>query len=171
MVVETIWKPVVGRFEGWPYKISSNGQVQRTKAATNTFAGKILLQRERKGYLTVSLCYCGKIIYASIHVLIMEAFVCLRPNEQEVNHIDGIKTNNSLENLEWVSRSDNHKHAYRMGLSKTTNNNGILTIEDIRNIRRLLEKGDKQKEIALIYGVNFRAISRIKLGTTYTDVV
>lgn len=68
------------------------------------------------GYLLGSVGERGKWLY--VHRLVAKAFL---PNPQglrEVNHINGIKTDNRVENLEWVSHRDNVRHSYKTGLSK-----------------------------------------------------
>lgn len=74
----------------------------------------------------------------------------------EANHIDGNKKNNSLENLEWVTSSENQIHAFRTGLNKPKrgekSNFSKLTNEDIKTIFELRKKGLTQKEIGEIVG-------------------
>jgi hypothetical protein len=75
-------------------------------------------QMNRYGYLTVKLSNNGKKMHKSVHRLVAEAYLDNTENKKEVNHIDGIKTNNNLENLEWATRSENAKHSWNNGLQK-----------------------------------------------------
>lgn len=68
------------------------------------------------GYVSVRLSKNGKIYTRFVHRLMAEAFIPNPLNKKYVNHIDGDKKNNSLKNLEWVTHSENIRHAYRLGL-------------------------------------------------------
>ncbi len=68
------------------------------------------------GYYMVHLRKDGLTVPCKIHRLVAEAFIGPAPEGLQVNHRDGVKTNNRAENLEWVTRSENMQHAYAMGL-------------------------------------------------------
>lgn len=115
------WVAIKG-FEGF-YEININGEVrslERNVLHNNRFRKIVSKQIEtridRAGYLTVRLSKDGKSYTKSIHRLIANAFIS-NPNALPiVNHIDGNKLNNSIDNLEWVIHSENIKHAYNNGL-------------------------------------------------------
>jgi len=67
------------------------------------------------GYEEIHMSKDGKNKHCRIHRLVAEAFIPNPDNLPEVNHIDGVKLNNCVENLEWTSRSANMLHAYSIG--------------------------------------------------------
>lgn len=101
------WKDIKG-FEGI-YQISNMGRVKSFKADPN---GRILSIKNSKGdYLNIVLCHGNKRRSVKVHRLVAEAFIPNPDNKPEVNHKDGNKQNNRVENLEWVTRIENQRHA------------------------------------------------------------
>ncbi len=72
-----------------------------------------------RGYLFVHLCSRGKTTNKYIHRLVAEAFIKNNLNKYCVNHKNGIKIDNRVDNLEWTTRSENQLHAFKMGLQKS----------------------------------------------------
>lgn len=93
---------------------------------------------------------CRKNYY--IHRLVAESFIPNINNSREVNHKNGIKTDNRVENLEWVSSKENKEHAKQNGLYNKTygefNKNSKLKKEQVIYIRQNYKQGDSE------YGVN-----------------
>ena len=100
-------------FEGL-YKIGNFGSVislKKNKKLSHCYAST--------GYPKVGLYKDGIVYQKHVHRLVAEAFIENPQNKPQVNHIDGDKRNCSVENLEWVTPSENGLHAYRTGLAKT----------------------------------------------------
>lgn len=102
------WKDIVG-YNG-RYKISNKGNV-KTTSYKNTGEERILSARINCGYNRVVLYKNGKGTNKFVHRLVAEHFIPNPNNYKEVNHIDGDKLNNNIENLEWTSAKQNTTHA------------------------------------------------------------
>ena len=108
-----IWKDIKG-YEN-KYQVSNLGNI-RSINYNNTNKPKILKPYIRNKYLSVRLSKNGKERHVKVNRIVAETFI-QRP-ELEVNHKDGNKLNNSVDNLEWCTRKENVQHAIRTGLKK-----------------------------------------------------
>ena len=98
-----IWKDIEG-YEGL-YQVSSWGRVKNSRTGRVLKAGK-----HKDGYLQVLLCKNGKRTTYRVHRLVAQAFIPNPQNKPQVNHIDEDKENNRVENLEWVTNTENINH-------------------------------------------------------------
>jgi hypothetical protein len=98
------------------YEVSNLGNVRRLGSIKNLKA-----INNGKDYLGVCLSINGKIKRFYIHRLVAIAFLNNKENKEEVNHINGVRTDNRLINLEWVTRSENHYHRYKVLKQRGTN--------------------------------------------------
>jgi hypothetical protein len=97
------------------YFINNSGFILSLKNRTIKFLKR---RMDRAGYFTIRLTEDGNIKTHFLHRLIAETFIPNTNNKPFVNHINGIKTDNRIENLEWVTHSENVQHGYAMGLCK-----------------------------------------------------
>lgn len=114
--MKEIWKDIEN-YEGL-YQVSNLGRVKSLpRRGTHTKEIHILKScKNHKGYLQVVLTKKCVSKTKSIHRLVAETFIKNKDNLPQVNHIDGNKLNNCVDNLEWVSNYDNLIHSFKIGL-------------------------------------------------------
>ena len=172
MTVE-IWKPVVG-YETH-YSVSDQGRVRREYAVRGTFVGRIRKPWVNKdGYLKTKLSVCGKTKAFFVHRLVTDTFLGSRPENLEVNHKNGIKTDNRAENLEYVTRLENMRHAITTGLRNCCgekNPHARLTLAKVGWIRRIYRHGElTRKQLGDCFGVAEQTIGDIVTGRKWGTV-
>lgn len=107
--VDEIWLPVVGYEEA--YEVSNLGNVRSLSGGHR--GGKVLKQSNNKrGYLFVGLYKNGKSTPSITHRIVAKAFIPNPENKPQVNHKDGVRSNNIVTNLEWNTQSENIKHSF-----------------------------------------------------------
>jgi len=170
-IIMEIWKDIEG-YEG-SYQVSNYGRVKslnrlviRKDGVLLTYRGRILRSRKSSsGYYNGLLCKKGNQTNYQISRLVAKAFISNSENKSEVNHKDGIKTNNFATNLEWCTRSENQHHAYLIGLRNyKRENHPELKLNEfqVRVIRKC--NNLTQKELGRIFNVSQVQISTIKLN-------
>ena len=124
MIQDEVWKDIEG-YEGL-YQVSNFGdikslpKVRRNRSGTYIQKEKLLkLSNTSTGYKKVELYKDKKRKSFKVHRLVAQAFIPNPENKREVNHIDGNKHNNKVNNLEWVTSSENKIHAFKMDLNPT----------------------------------------------------
>ena len=141
------------------YFATSNGQIWSCK--TRSYLSQ---NKDKRGYLRVALRKDGIERTEKVHRLVLSAFVPQPKGKDQVNHIDGNKKNNNLNNLEWVTGKENMQHSFAMGLEKgrkgEEHNMAKLSNEDVLTIRKLYAGGItdcgkkySQRALAKMYGV------------------
>lgn len=175
--MEEQWKPVVG-YEG-SYEVSNLGRVRSVSRVISSIKsgkpfhrkhqGKILAPRiNRWGYQQIHL---GKETTThSIHKLVAQAFICIKPSPRhQVNHINGVKTDNRVANLEWVSCSENVQHAFGTGLNHHSERSSAtsLTADQVMEIRRRRNEGEKLVSLASAFGMSVSGVHAIAQGKNW----
>lgn len=173
-----VWKDIKD-YEG-VYQVSSFGNVRsldRYRSYKNTehlytVKGRVLKQKTTaSGYNSVHL-RTNKESWPVIHRLVALAFIDNPENKNTVNHKDGVKSNNTLSNLEWATESEQMIHAISTNLYKppdilsftqygTDSHNCKLEEKDIKDIKQLRESGKTYKSISILYKVGISQIFRI----------
>lgn len=103
-----------------------------------------------------------------VHRLVATCFVPNPDNKPIINHIDGVKTNNSSDNLEWATRSENDLHAYKKGLRTTWNHRGVARISDDNEIIEVFRSlADARKKYGSGVGATCGEKNRKHKGMTF----
>ena len=164
-----IWADVLG-YEGY-YKVSNTGKVKSvdrvviySNGANYSYIGKELsLKRRKDGYYTACLCKNSNEKNLFVHRLVALAFIPLVDGKEFVNHKNGLKYDNCVENLEWCNFSENNKHAHEIGLNysmkgEKSNFSKLKTI-DVYSIRNMYNNWFfSKKELASLYNVTYNSI-------------
>lgn len=124
IIPDEIWKPVFG-YEGL-YDVSNTGLIKRLKRSVKQRNMYVEITRvhpelilspyvDKDGYLATNLRKNTKRKAMKVHRAVALAFIPNPDNKEQVNHINLIKDDNRVENLEWATQSENHIHAYENG--------------------------------------------------------
>ena len=157
-----IWRDIKG-YEG-DYQISSNGRVKSLKFNISTQKYEHIMKPQPTwgGYLRVALRKDGKIRLFAVHRLVAEAFIPNLNNKPVVNHINGNRQDNKLENLEWVTHKEN------------SNKSKVITRSDRYNSIKVIDSEgntfDSYREASRYWGLAPNTVKRDVLGITkYSD--
>lgn len=165
-----MWKPIKG-YEG-SYEVSDKGEVRslpRTINATDGRSwhaeGKLISPfLHSNGYLLVRLPDKPK---ARVHRLVAEAFLPNPDNLSDVNHIDEVKTNNVLGNLEWCTRSHNMKHSTKKGGDSHAAKYSLDQVQEVISLRK---SGLSYKEVSRRTGISDSQCARYCRGEGRLDL-
>ncbi len=171
MILKEVWE-----YPGYWCDPEGNIYTTKPKNGRGIKSGPLRLLKTNKttrGYLKVMLYKNGKGIDCLVHRLILKTFNHLLIPGLEVNHKNGIKTDNRLENLEWTTRTENERHA-RLVLGKDLKGEKHI-LSKIRaswvpEIKRLRSEGKTLSSIAKQYGVGISTVHRIVKGLAWTHV-
>ena len=153
--MQEIWKSVKG-YEGM-YEVSNLGRmrsvtrvVERGHNIPLSVKGRILKFSKVQGYSRISLSQGFNSKQYKVHRLVAQAFIPNPDNKPFINHIDGVRDNNCVTNLEWCTQSENLKHAYKIGNKiptmhlkkdnpKAVRVKDIVTNKEYKNVREAAE--------------------------------
>lgn len=111
-----MWKNI--KVEGYEdlYMVNENGNVLSLNYRNLGISKEVKTKTDKKGYIHIRLHKDTTQKQIGIHRVVALTFLEKPSFKCEVNHKDGIKSNNNVENLEWITRSENIKHAFKLGL-------------------------------------------------------
>jgi hypothetical protein len=175
-MADEIWKKIE---EGHNHYVSNTGKIKRLsyslpKPSKNggthdrLYKGKECVGKKltKKGYKRINFG-SGKMFF--VHQIVAKYFVPNPDNKPQINHIDGIKTNNHASNLEWVTNRENRNHAVRMGL--TGHRKTRFSTIEMYDIFMLYKAGMIQKTIGEIFGVKQNRISSVLLNSRFKNSI
>lgn len=165
-----IWKAIEG-FEGL-YEVSNLGRVKSTHRASKILKYGFSGGRGINRYPTVNLRKYGHAKNGLIHRLVAIAFLDNPKNKREVNHKDGNKLNNHVDNLEWCTRKENCAHSSQSGLLMRdgVHYNAKLTMDEVVQIKRQLANGVKQCFLVKEFNSDSSTINSISRGKSWKHV-
>ena len=161
MEVKELWKSLE-EYKG--IKVSSIGRIW--KAANKSRKERILTEfpKDKDGYCRCSVQKInGTWTSQPVHRLVAKAFILNPENKQAVNHIDGDRTNNKVENLEWVTPKENVIHSFRFGARKRCKQvpkKTLLTDFQISQIDKLIELYTVN-QIAKLFNIEYQSLKNI----------
>lgn len=171
-----VWKDIEG-FEGC-YQISNKGRVKSLARRCGTVLKKETIRKlsyTHDGYTKIRLIGNGKDVTTRIHRLVAKAFITNIENKETVNHKDGNKRNNCIENLEWMDRKEQLYHAYENGFKESAigelNVRAKLTASQVEEIRRTYKYGSRKYSSTKLgekFNVSHRTILNVINNITYT---
>jgi hypothetical protein len=138
--------------------ISDRGRVLTINNGKATFR---LGYNDVNGYLSLTFGHKDR---RSIHRLVGEYFLAPKEGAPCINHKDGDKHNNRVENLEWVTYAENNQHAYDTGLNP---GNSKLTKEQVFEVYKLKKEGKRLREISKLVDINYSALKDIYSGKNW----
>jgi hypothetical protein len=165
-----VWKEIKG-YEGL-YQVSNLGRIKSSHKEKHII---IKPGKDKDGYLQFGFSNNGTVLMRKIHRKVAETFIDNPHNKKTVNHINGIKDDNRVENLAWCTHLENMQHARRIGLIDQHGEKSVrakLSLSEVRAIRKSYKETKlNQYELAEIYGVSQTCISEITLFKTWNEVL
>ncbi len=168
------WCSIAG-FEGL-YEISDAGRVRSLVRRRGSWPGRVLKpQRHPRGYVCVTLYAHQSPAKKLIHRLVAAAFVPRAEGCSAVNHLDGVKTNNTAANLEWVTEATNNLHAFRVLRRAPVVLRGDrapgrkLSADDVREIRARAAH-ESRHSLATRYSIGLSALGSILRCESWAEI-
>ena len=156
MMSNEIWQDIKG-YEGI-YQVSNIGRIKSLARETRNGSCKkekiLKTQIDKKGYLTIDLRKNKQRKSYKVHRLVALAFIQNLDNKPQINHIDGNKRNNKIENLEWCTNSENQIHSYKNNLKETKR----IIQYDLKG--NFIKEWESAIEVSKYYNIHYSRIYR-----------
>lgn len=148
------------------YIVTRKGEVYSTK--TYKYLKQSLC--EKTGYKVVTLCNDDLRINESVHRLVAISFLPNPENKPQVNHIDGVKVNNNVENLEWCTVSENTIHAWENGLKPKILSTRSYSEDLIHSVCKMICNNKTNREIYEKYDIKPSVVAMIRHKDIYNEI-
>ena len=177
------WDKLVYRGMNTNYAISTLGRVKRIKKYSKNHPDYVAPYKNRNGYLQVQLRINNKSYLCSVHRLVALTFIKipkkytdkgLDENDLVVNHINGLRYDPYVRNLEWCTSKENTRHAIKNNLRHprfgSDHPNSVLDENIVNDICKYLEKGYKNIYISKKLNVSYTLVNQIKNGSIWKRI-
>lgn len=167
--IDVKWERIIVDGTVTNYDVSNIGEVR------NHTTGKILSQyTDKDGYKHATIIVNGRQYHPGVHRFVATAFIPNPENKPEVNHKNGVKYINVVDNLEWATTQENVQHAFDTGLKSSIlgedNTLSHYSTKQIELVCELLEKGISNKTISQLTDVDRKYITDIKKGRRWQHI-
>ena len=152
-----IWMDIIG-YDG-VYQVSNTGKIKSFHNGKETI---LKPNKNTHGYMTIKFHYNRVGITKTVHGIVANHFMSKPTPEHQVNHIDGDKTNNRLDNLEWVTGSENKIHAYKTGLMNV--NHLKRAVSQLNRDGEEIARFDSLSEAGKHTGIQWVNIRKVCIG-------
>lgn len=152
------------------YFLNENGNIFSYPKKTRKGIREIYPNLRKNGYLFIDLCKDKKVKKILMHRLMALTFLPNPENKEQVNHINGIKNDNRLSNLEWNTRSENQLHSIACGLRTTIGEKNSQSKLNSIQVMKIFNDNRKYIEIQKEFNISIPTISDIKRGYSWTHI-
>ena len=153
--LKEVWKPVYG-FERL-YEVSNKGNVK----SLYRYKKRLVPFKQKNGYLSITIYKDGKEYFKLVHRLVALSFIPNPSNKKQVNHIDENKTNNCVDNLEWMTPKENMNYGTARERTNKSQGQSVIQMDQFGNI---IGHFDTENEAAILSGANRYKISAVING-------